>query len=180
MKNKLTVTLRVFLIALGFSLTAVYPSHAQDRDIYELELTKDAKTAFKTNKKKGLKKNTKRADFYNLAFKIHPSVYIQNVKVIDQSKGKKVVKAIFQNTQSFRQLNKMHNHLKDVQFIEVRLTTPSDLNNVLNVSNLEVFNQLKYIIIKSPFSLDNEKVSKFIKTAPNSNIRVFYKNDDPS
>lgn len=163
MNNKSTLTFPTIISTCFIILFSIIHVNAQEKGIYEI--TSDAAT-------------NDRSHFYDLAFKLHPTIYLKN-NIVKKIYGDGIIKKItFEDTKSFGMLNNQDSKYKDVELITIKLTSKTDLNTQLDLSNSSVFVNLKYIYLKSNFKLKSEVVKNFIKVSPN--VRILYKSGNPS
>jgi hypothetical protein len=171
MKNKSALTTYTALLSCLVFLLSVNITEAQENDIFEL--SNNLKTS-----KSSISKNNSRSDFYNLKYKLHSTIYIGKnsiEKIYGKGKAKKLT---FSDTDSFSLLNNNSKQYNDVELITITLSSPTDLNKSLNLSNTNKFTNLKYIFIRCYFKCTPEQIKAFVKS--NSNVRVFYSNEIPS
>ncbi len=64
--------------------------------------------------------------------------------------------------------------LKSAELLEIRLTKEADFAQSLDVAQLSVFNQLKYVYILSEIDCDIAQVAEQMLTGTNTQITVFY------
>jgi hypothetical protein len=108
MKNNIKLSL--YSLLLIFFSSSVF---AQENNIYELnatnELSKENSTSNKSFKNQN---NSNRENFYDLAFKLHPTTYItNNVAKKNSGNGNYISKLIFNDTKSFNLLKEANSDL---------------------------------------------------------------------
>ncbi|MEP5341111.1 MAG: hypothetical protein ABJL44_10085 [Algibacter sp.] len=163
MNIKSILTFRTLISACFILLFSIVQVNAQEKGIYEIE--NDAAT-------------NERSHFYDLAFKLHPTIYLKNntvKKIYGEGDMKKIT---LEDSKSFDILNNQDTRYKDVEIITMKSISETDLNNHLDLSNTSVFGNLKYIYIRSNFTLTPEDIISFIKVNPN--VRIFYKSANQS
>ncbi len=162
-----------------FCLLATLNSHAQERGIFELE-NNNSNSASKTSQKKSSLK-LDRDNFYELVFKLHPTIYLEKNKVKKTHESQKAaLKITLSDVDSFKTLNSLGDKSEKVELIYITLTNPTDLNTTLDLSNLKGLNQLKYVYITCYFKCTSSDIEKMIKMDSNQKVRVFYKTETPS
>ncbi|WP_372754520.1 hypothetical protein [Mariniflexile sp.] len=172
MKNKLTLTFYSFLLSLCVSLFITIEGNAQENGIYEINnnatLLKD--TAKKT-------KVNDRENFYDLAFKIHPTSYA-NDKIIKKNNNNKSSKLTFNDSKSLGLLNQNNTDFNHIELVTIKLNSIQELNKKVDLTNANSFSNLKYVYIVCSFQCTESQIKEFIRS--NSNIRIFYKIEIPS
>lgn len=162
MNTKSILTYKTLITACLFLLFSLIQVNAQDKGIYEI-----------TNNES----NNDRALFYDLALKIHPTIYVKD-NVIKNIYGEgKIQKTVLQDVKSINILKTENAKFDDVKLIIIRLNSQADLNNSIDLSNSSLDN-LKYIYVKSNFNAKPEDIANFVKANPS--IRIFYKIELPS
>lgn len=174
MKNKSTITFYSVLLSFCFTLLFSGNMLAQENGIYELHQNNGLA---KENSKKD--KGNDRDDFYNLAYKLHPTSYAENKNIKKSSNHyANVSKLTFNDAKSFEILNQSNSNFNDVELITIYLNTVQDLNNKIDLTDANGFSKLKYVFIKCSFKCTEAQIKQFINSDPN--IRVFYKIEIPS
>jgi hypothetical protein len=174
MKYRSTLKFRVSLLVLFLCFFSSYNILAQENGIYELD------SQITNNQKNDKTKKDNRANFYDLAFNMHPTHYRKDKK-LKQVYGNGVAKKLtFEDLISAKFINEdLSTNYTDVELITIKLLNVSDLNNTIDLTNQnQKLKKLKYVFIKCNFDCNNEQIKKFIKVNPN--IRVFYKTDKAS
>ncbi len=153
-------------------------SFAQDRGIFEIGKTTNKSTS--KSKSKSVEKNN-RDDFYELAFKLHPTIYLEKNKISKINDEKHdPVKIKLNGSDSFSKLNNLNSKANKVELIYITLNNFSELNTVLDLDSLKGFNHLKYIYIKCLFKCNSNDIKNFIKNNSSARYRIFYKIEIPS
>lgn len=177
MKNKSTLTFYTFLLSISISLFSFNQIIAQeDNGIYEISNSNKSELS-KGSSKKGEKNN--RDGFYNLAFKLHSTSYVENNGIKSNKKSQSVSKLTFIDTKSFNILNNSNNSdFENVELITIVIRNKEDLNNKLNLNDINGFNSLKYIYVKCYFKCTEQQINEFLNS--DADIRIFYKTETPS
>ncbi len=169
MRNKSTLALYTYLFSISILLFSSSKVIAQENGFYEL--------------KENSSKNDSREAFYDLAYKLLPTAYIENnnIKIGGNSgyANMPISKLTFNDTKSFNILNQPKPNLNKVELITIKVLTPNDLNNSINLSEVEGLNRLKYILIDCYFECTESQIKAFVKL-DNPNVRIFYKTNKPS
>ncbi|MFD0988594.1 hypothetical protein ACFQ1R_00670 [Mariniflexile jejuense] len=173
MKNKLTIPFYSLLLSLCITLISSGKLCAQENGIYEIE---NNNSLSKETAKKS--KGNNREDFYNLAYKLHPTSYAENKSIKKVNNSAKVSKLTFNDSNSFNVINQTNSNFNDVELITIKLNSVADLNNKLDLTDANGFNNLKYVYIKCSFKCTETQIKQFINS--DSNVRVFYKIEIPS
>lgn len=163
MNVKLFFTLKTAITLCLLFLFMLTPIHGQDKDIYEI-----------TNNNV----NKDRTQFYDLALKIHPTIYGDHGMIKKINGAGQIKKVVLQDVKSVEILKTENTKFKAVELIIIKLNSKTDLSKHIDLSNNVNFTNLKYIYVESCFDINPEDVISFIKI--NSNIRVFYKVALPS
>lgn len=163
MNIKPVLTFRTLIAACFILLFSIIQVNAQERGIYEIE---------------NEVASNERSHFYDLAFKLHPTLYLKDNKVRKVYGEGVIKKIIFEDVQSLRMLNSQGARNRGIELIIIKLSTQTDLNSNQDLSRGSVFGNLKYVYIKSDFSLTPQDVISFITVNPN--VRVLYKSENPS
>lgn len=167
----LKISLRLFFI---FGFLIPFNTYGQERGVFELE-TKKNEVSAKNNSKRLDTKND-RKQFYNLAFKLHPTIYLDNNSKNTVNRPLKLHASNLQYLSKIKQLEIN----KSIELITITVTSENELNSKLDFSILNKLKSLKYVYIKLMFNCNIESIKKFIGKNLNSKIRVFYKNEIPS
>lgn len=168
MKNNSTLNFRLSLLVLFIYFFSSNNVLSQENNIYELE---SHNTSGKSKTKKEI---TNRAPFYDLAFNMHTTHYLQNKKVKQTYGDGYPVKITLEDINSFEIINSDSIDYNEVELITIHLLNTNDLNNKIDLSQgNEPFKKLKYVFIKCHFDCNSEQIEKFIKV--NADTRVFYK-----
>lgn len=178
MKNKTYSVYYIFLIAC-LSFISAQQTYAQDNDIKELNYNNNISSK-NSSSKKTVSKNTDRSDFYNLALKLQPSIYIENNSIKKSNGHKKPLKIVCLDVQSFSILEQAISSNRKVEILEISLKTTHDLNTRLDLSDNEEFGHIKYIYVKSNFTITETQIRNLITLSPDSDVRIFYKTETPS
>ena len=180
MKNKSNKTLRTFIAIFIITIISFSSIYSQENGIYEINygVSSSKSNATLNNDFSSQKKSTtvkiNRDGFYELANKIHPTVYLEDNSIANTYGLGKITKLTLEDTKSYGLLDKYN----DVELITIKIKNLNDLNNILDLTKKASMPNLKYIFIKSDFECTNQQIQDFLKTVPN--IRVFYKTDKPS
>ena len=173
MKSKLTLAFYTLLFSIGVSFTSINSIYAQENGIYEISSKSEISKS--TSKKS---ENINRDDFYELAFKLYATSYVENNQIKKNKKSQTSTKLTFKDTKSFGILNNNTEDFSDIEIITILLKNESDLSNKMNIINTNNFESLKYIFIYCHFKCTEQQINSFINT--NSSVRVFYKIENPS
>ena len=174
MRNKSTLAFYTFLFSLCILLFSSSELAAQENDIYEVN---GSNSMSKTSSKKGIQND--REDFYDLAFNLRPTAYIENNVIRNNRKGgASVSKLTFIDTKSFNILSQSNQNFNDIELISIKLESENDLNNKINLTQASGFSSLKYVFVKCYFKCTEQQVKGFITADPN--VRIFYKTEKPS
>jgi len=174
MRNKSTLAFYTFLFSICISFFSFSKLTAQENDIYEL----NGNTALaKTSSKKASQND--REDFYDLAFKLHATSYVENNSMRKSNKNvTSVSKLTFNDTKSFNILNQNNQDLNDVELITIVLKNENDLINKIDLTQTSGFGNLKYVFIKCYFKCSEQQIKGFVTS--DASVRVFYKTETPS
>ncbi len=165
MRSKSTLSFITSIIAIIFSLLAVNSSEAQENGIYELQ-------AISTSVQQD------RSDFKNLAYKLHPTAYIENGAEKSTYGRGLPIKLTLEDFKSLSILNNIDSKYAEVELIILKVKEAKDLSLKLDLTTISGLDKLKYIFIKNEFKCTESQIRAFIKT--NSNVRVFYTSEKPS
>lgn len=174
MKNKSLLRFKTIIFSLTLILSFSYVN-AQEKGIYEVKSSVLLNTSKHSRSK--LKKSD-RSDFYNLAFKLHSTLYIKNNIIRKEYGIGDIEKITLEDTKSFSLLRNSNPKYSSVKLITIKIKSLTDLNGLHDLSKIQGFSNLLYIYVKSYIKLDNDDINKFIKVNPN--VRVFYMYDIPS
>lgn len=174
MRNKSTLAFYTFLFSLCILLFSSSELVAQENDIYEVNATN---TLSKTSSKKENPKD--RESFYDLAFKLHTTSYVENNSIRKSNKNStSVSKLTFNDVSSFNVLKQTNQDFNDVELITIVLKSANDLNNKIDLTEINGFDNLKYVYIKCQFNCSEQQIKGFVTS--NGTVRVFYKTEIPS
>ncbi len=174
MENKLPLTCYTFLFVFCISILSANNANAQERGIYEL--VNSTSNIARSSKKATT--STDRNEFYNLAQKLHTTLYFDNNKLKNKYGNGAPVKITLENMTSFSVLNKKDANYNDVELITITLKQANNLNTPLDLSQTE-YPKLRYIYIKCLFECNARQIEQFVK-APNNEVRIFYTSIRPS
>ncbi len=121
-----------------------------------------------------------RTHFYDLAFKLHPTIYFQGITQKTLDANKPPLKINLNGATALKHLSATNYDASHVELVYISLNTPQDLNANLDLSYITKFKNLKYIFIKCCFKTNLADIERFIKVKPDTNIRIFYKIEIPS
>ncbi len=179
--NKSSLRINTIISTCTLFLFCFIYGNAQERGIHELKSNTKVTSKFSSKSAKGNKKNDIERDrFYDLAFKLQPTIYINNSLVTTKNNKKPPIKIKMSDVNSFGKLEELAIKHKDIALIYLTLYKNSDLNSILDLSSINGFDNLKYVYVRCLFDCDDSQIKKFVKTATNSSIRVFYKTQTPS
>lgn len=159
-----------FLALLLFSGNSLM---AQENGIYEL--VKDNGQSKKVSSKGQV---NDRADFYDLAFNLHPTAYAENNTFKYYKPNKTISKLSFADSKSLGLLYQNNSKYDKAELLIITLKTPSDINNGIDITDLKGLNNLKYVFIKCYFKCSEKQIEDFITANPN--VRIFYSVENPS
>lgn len=167
MKNKSNLNFYTLVVSLCITFFSFSKVVAQENGIYELNANS----------------SEDRTEFYDLANNLQPTAYVENntIKIGGNGDhdGLQVVKLTFNDAQSFNILNENTNFGK-VELVTIKLLTPADLNNRIDLSEVRGLNRLKYVLIECAFECTPSQIKQFITYQDDSNIRILYKVNKPS
>jgi len=170
MKKNATLSLYIFLLIFSASLLFSNPLIAQEEGIYEITNN----NTFKNVAKSKSISNTGRENFYELAFKMHPTHYFKNSSLKSVYDSGDPVKLTFEDTKSFNLL-KNNAKLNEVELISIMLNNSNDVNDSIDLSGSMDLKKLKYVFIRCRFKCSENDLTKFIKA--DNNVRIFYSNN---
>jgi len=170
MKKNATLSLYIFLLIFSASLLFSNPLIAQEEGIYEITNN----NTFKNVAKSKSISNTGRENFYELAFKMHPTHYFKNSSLKSVYDSGDPVKLTFEDTKSFNLL-KNNAKLNEVELISIMLNNRNDVNDSIDLSGSMDLKKLKYVFIRCRFKCSENDLTKFIKA--DNNVRIFYSNN---
>lgn len=183
MKSKTTITSYVLYLFTLLLVLSVNKTIAQDKGIFELSNSEASsstvKRSFSKTKRSKTSTNSNRNDFYELAFKLHPTAYLNKKHIKKSGNSKTIVKVNMKGASGINKLNNLDSR-SNIEMFDITLASRNDLNSKLDLTTISGFNNLKYIYIKCYFECSASDISNFIKINPNSNVRVFYKTETPS
>ena len=127
-----------------------------------------------------IKQINDKSECYDLAFNLYPTYYINKSNIRkNNSKDPSILKLTFFDTESFDVLNQDDSNYKTIKLISLNLKSSKDLNNVLNLyDKLTKLSELKYIFFKCNFKCTEVQLEEL--KINNSNLRIFYRIEDPS
>ncbi len=184
MINKSTFPFYTLILSICISLCSISNSFSQENNIYELKNhnseSNKSKNYSKTSSKlkSNKKENSNREVFNNLAYNLHPSIYIENGIEKTVYKEGLPVKLIFEDVNSLNTLNLNNRRYNEVQMLIIKINSLSDLNNHYDFSEKSELKSLKFIFIKSNIKCTPDQLRKFLKT--NKETHVFYTINRPS
>ena len=175
MKNKTSI--KNYSICLVFFISIFsFNAFAQEHGIFELKLKNEKAKANKTTlstSKKTKPANKAREDFNNLAYKLHPTVYVENGIEKKIYGDGTIIKMTLEDANSIKSLNSLMSKYSKVKLLTINLNSINDLNITCNLGSIPNTSNLKYVFIKGRFSCDEARLNKFINRGT-PNIRVFY------
>jgi hypothetical protein len=124
--------------------------------------------------------NSNTAHFKDLAFKLHPTTYVDNQKInkiLEPELASR--KLVINDYKSLQALERLNFNSEQIELIYITLNTAKELSALASLSNLSSYKNLKYIFIKCCFNSNPSEILKFV-TIDSNNIRVFYKTEIPS
>ncbi|MFI1773632.1 hypothetical protein [Thalassobellus citreus] len=177
MINKSTLTFYTFILSICISICSISNSFSQENNIFELKThNTESKTSSKLKSDK--KDNNNREVFNNLAYNLHPSIFIENgIEKTVYGDGLPI-KLIFEDVNSLKTFSLNNEKFNEVQILTIKINSLSDLSNHYDFSEKPELKNLKFIFIKSNIKCNPEQLKQFIKT--NSETQVFYTINRPS
>ena len=176
MINKSTLPFCTLILSICIALFSINNSFSQENNIYELKSHKAETSSSKIKSNK--KENSNRDIFNNLAYNLHPSIFIENgIEKTTYGNGLPI-KLIFEDVNSLNILNLDNEKYNEVQMLTIKINSLSELNNYYDFSEKSELKKLQFIFIKSNIKCTPDKIRKFLKT--NSNTRVYYTINRPS
>ena len=173
MKNNSTLKFCTSLFVVFIYFLSIGDIGAQEKNIYEISANK-----LKVKKANHKKHTTDRQDFYNLAFNLGTSVYLENNSE-KSIYGKGVISKVnMLDTNSFELLKSNENKYKSTEIIIITVSSINELNNSFDLTGLTEMIHLKYVYIKCSFKCQKHDIENFIKVNPS--VRVFYNAEKPS
>lgn len=184
--KKTTIINCVLILTFVFSLITL-KGYAQEVKIYELfenvqpnpvakagKTVLSSKTAVNTSYSEDLK------SFYELNYKLKPTVYIQNNSIVQVPANKDAIKVQLEDTKSFNILKSNNPNFETVELIVVNVASIAELNNSFDVSSLQGFNSLKYIYVQcNQFKTSVNQIQNFVINAGTS-VTVYFMTTNPS
>lgn len=173
MKNNSTLKFCTGLFLVFIFLFSIEGLTAQEKGIYEISSnTLTTKTA--SNKSS----SNDRQNFYNLAFNLKTTVYLEN-NLEKNLYGKGAISKItMSDTNSFEFLKNNENKYKSAELISIKVSSIDELNNPIDLTMLTEMTNLKYVYIKCSFKCQKHDIENFVKVNPS--VRVFYNAEKPS
>tara|TARA_R110002049_G_scaffold309155_1_gene517687 strand:- start:2903 stop:3448 length:546 start_codon:yes stop_codon:yes gene_type:complete len=181
MKNKAHLTHYIFLITC-LLLVSIQQIHAQDNKIFELKSESGihgSTTSKNTNDNDGNDDDDDNIIPYQLLYSLKPTIYIKNNSIIKVTGPNKPVSLTTSDANSFNILKTENPLFDSVQILKIQLNDLSDLNNYLDVSSINGFNNLKHIYIMCYFKCTENQIRAFIKNA-NPEINIYFEQVNPS
>lgn len=171
MINKSTY-LRTFSIAL-ICLISLTELTAQDNGIYEISKNNYSS---KVSNTKGV--SNERQLFYELAFNLKTTAYLENNSVKNIYGEGSVQKITLEDTKSFDILKNNATNYKDAELLIINVSSMQELKNSIDLTSVTELSNLKYVFIKCIFKCQIGDIENYIKVNPD--IRVFYNAENPS
>lgn len=165
-----------------FLVATINQISAQSSTIYQLteqdfQEISPSKMASKTaSYKKPI--NDVKQGFFSLKKGLKPTIYVDNNKIKKVSGiSPQIVK--FQNSNSLEVLKENNSLIKNVELLTIRMKDQSELNNRIDFSNIDNFDNLKYIFIQCNFNCTANDISSFIINV-DPKVIIFYMVSNPS
>ena len=173
MKNKSTLKFCTYLFVVFIYFLSIERTVAQEKNIFEIS-SKTEKLK-KANNKKDSKSRT---EFYNLAFNLGTTAYLEN-NFEKNLYGKGLISKITMiDTNSFEFLKSNENKYKSAEIIIIEVNSINELKKSFDLTGLTEMNHLKYVFIKCSFKCEKHNIENFVKVNPS--VRVFYNAEKPS
>jgi hypothetical protein len=171
MKNHSTLPFYSLLLVFSFFLLQNNKLVAQDYGIIEFQQKNEIS-------KSNSSKNNSRKRFYDLAFNLHPTHYIENGTLKSTYNFGNPIKMTFEDSKSLSWLKNINSKKSSLELITINLNGRNDLNNKIDLTSDNDFPNLKYVFIKCTFNCTENDIEEFIKV--NSTVRIFYTIQKPS
>lgn len=110
----------------------------------------------------------------SLYLEIHPSYYFDNDYATDDSPAL----VAYVGTDNINKLYNGDAYFQSVRLLVIENKNP-DSSFTVDLSNMENFAVLEYIVIKSSWDCEPESLINAIQMNPNNNVKVFYLNQIP-
>lgn len=171
MKNNSTFPFYSLLLIFCISMLSFYKLAAQEHNIFEIQPDNNLTKSIS-------KKDNNRKRFYDLAFNLHSTHYIENNALKSTYDSGNPIKMTFEDSKSFNWLKNKNAKKDSLELITITLNDSNDLNNKLDLSDKNDFKNLKYVFIKCNFNCSNNDIENFIKVK--NGVRIFYTIQKPS
>jgi hypothetical protein len=146
---------------------------AQEKNIYEISEKNHSVKAVSIKKK-----SKDREAFYNLAFNLKTTAYLENNSEKNLYGKGSIAKISMNDTKSFEFLKSNENKYKSAELIIIKVNSVNELNNSFDLTGLTKMTSLKYVYIKCSFKCKKQDIENFVKVNPS--VRVFYNAEKPS
>jgi hypothetical protein len=173
MKNNSTFKFCIGLLIFFICFISAENITAQEKNIYEISIN-----PISEKKLKSKKSSNDRQDFYNLAFNLATTVYIENNLEKNLYGKGAILKINMLDTSSFEFLKKNDSNYKTAELLIINVNSIAELNNSFDLTELTKLNHLKYVYIKCSFKCQKHDIENFVKVNPS--VRVFYNAEKPS
>jgi len=171
MKNNLKLPFYSLLLFFCTSFLTINNLTAQENDIFEIQQSNE-------NSKVSSKKETDRKRFYDLAFNLYPTHYIENNALKSTYDSGDPIKMTFVDAKSLIWLKNKSSKKDAVELLTISINDRNDFINRLDLSKNDGFKNLKYIFIKCSFNCSEKDIENFIQVQ--NKVRIFYTIQKPS
>lgn len=114
------------------------------------------------------------SELKSLFLEINPAYYFDNDYATDDSPAL----VAFVSTDNINKLYNGDSYFQSVRLLVIENKNP-DSSFTVDLSNMENFAVLEYIVIKSSWDCEPESLINAIQMNPNNNVKVFYLNQIP-
>ena len=171
MKNNLKLPFYSLLLFFCTSFLTINNLTAQENDIFEIQQSNE-------NSKISSKKETDRKRFYDLAFNLYPTHYIENNALKSTYDSGDPIKMTFVDAKSLIWLKNKSSKKDAVELITMSLKDRNDFNIKLDLSDNDAFKNLKYVFIICSFNCSEKDIENFVQVR--NKVRIFYTIQKPS
>lgn len=119
-------------------------------------------------------------NFYELNYKLKPTIYIENNTIVQVPNNETPIKIKLDDVKSFNVLKANNTLFKTVELIVIDVKNLGELNTSFDISSLQDFSSLKYVFVQcNQFSSSVSQMQKFVLNT-GANITVYFMTVNPS
>jgi hypothetical protein len=183
MKNKSLLSKMKYFILGCFLAVNINHLSAQSSNIYELTEQDFQNTSVSNKVAKsatfGKSIDNVKQGFFSLKKGLKPTIYVDNNKIKKVNGGVSPIILKYQNSYSLEALKENNSLIRDVELLTIKIKNQNELNNRFDFSNIDGFDNLKYIYIQCNFDCTANDISSFILNA-DPKVIIFYMVSNPS